>query len=306
MITRNLVLMVGPALGGLIVAWQGASLAFLFDAVTFLASAIILVARPFRYVARQSAPPLAAAAAGGGGAATLVAGAPGRARRWPGPASAHPRPLADGQDGLAGVMARPGLRFAFAFFAALTFVTAMQQPLVVVFVDEVLGSGDISLGLVVSAAGLGGILGAVLGGARLGERRRCRRDRADRGRRCLLVVFAFNRSSGWRPCSSPRSAPSARWRRSPWPPSCSTRRRMRRAGARSAGWALASARSRCVGVPRSARGRGAGGRGRPGALGCLRARRRGHRGDRAGARCRRGPELAIRRTAVRIRSIPCR
>lgn len=194
MITRNLVLMVGPALGGLIVAWQGAGLAFVVDAATFLASAVILAARPFGYVARQGGAPLASVAAAGGVDATLVVGEP-----VPPPASGEGlrararRLLSDVQVGLAGVVARPGLRFAFVFFAALTFVTAMQQPLVVVFVEQVLRSGAISLGLVVSAAGLGGILGAVLGGAKVGERRPLLAVIALTAiDGSLLVVFALN------------------------------------------------------------------------------------------------------------------
>ncbi len=149
MVTRNLVLLVGPALGGAIVAWRGCDAAFLADAATFLASAGILMAQPFaaRAAARRPAP-----------------AAPGFVPRV--------RALvAETRAGLAGVGDNPRLRFAFLFFAALTFVTAMQQPLVVVFVKDVLHGSDVALGLVVSAAGLGGILGAVLGGARAGNRR---------------------------------------------------------------------------------------------------------------------------------------
>jgi MFS family permease len=151
MVTRNLVLLVGPALGGAMVAWRGSDAAFLADAATFLASAVILVAQPFaaRQAAVMSTPP------------TPATGVAARFRVL----------LADSRAGLAGVTDNPRLRFAFLFFAALTFVTAMQQPLVVVFVKGVLHGSDVSLGLVVSAAGLGGILGAVLGGARAGNRR---------------------------------------------------------------------------------------------------------------------------------------
>lgn len=151
MVTRNLVLLVGPALGGAMVAWRGSDAAFLADAVTFLASAAILLAQPF--VARATkASPLRP---------TAAVGLAPRVRAF----------AAETREGLAGVVDNPRLRFAFLFFAALTFVTAMQQPLIVVFVKDVLQGSDMALGLVVSAAGLGGILGAVLGGVRVGNRR---------------------------------------------------------------------------------------------------------------------------------------
>jgi len=150
MVTRNLVLLVGPALGGAMVAWRGSDAAFLADAGTFLASAAILLAQPFAArPARRAERP----ATGPGFAARLRALA------------------AETRAGLAGVGDNPRLRFAFLFFAALTFVTAMQQPLIVVFVKDVLQGSDVALGLVVSAAGLGGIIGAVVGGARAGNRR---------------------------------------------------------------------------------------------------------------------------------------
>jgi Na+/melibiose symporter-like transporter len=148
MVTRNLVLLVGPALGGAMVAWRGSNAAYLADAATFVASAVILLSCRFpatvARITRASAP-----------------GAAARVRDL----------FAETRAGLDGITSNPRLRFAFIFFAALTFVTAMQQPLVVVFVKDVLQGSDVSLGLVISAAGLGGILGAVLGGARAGNRR---------------------------------------------------------------------------------------------------------------------------------------
>lgn len=147
MVTRNLVLLVGPALGGALVAWRGSDAAFLADAATFVASAAFLLAQRFPAGATR-----AAQAAAGGMAARIRS------------------LLAETRSGLDVVTANPRLRFAFLFFAALTFVTAMQQPLVVVFVKDVLHGSDMALGLVVSAAGLGGILGALLGGVRAGNR----------------------------------------------------------------------------------------------------------------------------------------
>jgi len=176
MVTRNVVLLVGPAVGGAIVAWHGTDLAFWVDAGTFLVSAAILAARPLRYL-------------DGGQTHTVAAdraGAP-RESTW--------QQL---RDGLQVLWGHPRLRFAVLFFAALTFVTAMQQPLVVLLVKTRLGGSDLELGLIVSAAGLGGIVGALAGGLLRTEREPLRAVTwlmAVDG--LLLVVFALNRQFVW-------------------------------------------------------------------------------------------------------------
>jgi hypothetical protein len=152
MLTRNVVLLVGPALGAALVAWKGTDPAFWFDAATFVASAAILVAWRGRELAHRL--PVRDSDSAG---ATLRS----RVRRL----------REDLVVGLRGVLEHPGLRLAFGFFAVLTFVTAMQQPLVVVFVKDVLAGSDVQLGLIISAAGLGGILGALGGGLVVGRRR---------------------------------------------------------------------------------------------------------------------------------------
>jgi len=53
MLTRNVVLLVGPALGAALVAWKGTDPAFWFDAATFVASAAILVAWSGRELAHR-------------------------------------------------------------------------------------------------------------------------------------------------------------------------------------------------------------------------------------------------------------
>lgn len=197
MLTRNLVLLVGPAVGGALVAWRGTDPAFWFDALTFVVSAAILALWRFDEPARGQAPGRAALAEAAAGPAAVLAA--------PGPAS----PATDGLGlrigrlwdeataGLVGVWRHEGLRLAFVFFAVLTFVTAMQQPLVVVFVKEVLAGTDVQLGLIISAAGLGGILGALAGAATISRGRPLRTialltalDGA------LLLVFAYNRTFG--------------------------------------------------------------------------------------------------------------
>ena len=178
MVTQNLVLLIGPALGGAIVALSGTATAYWVDAVSFLASAGLLGARGFIY--------LEAARARRAAAVTTTAG-----RRGAGLATAR----RDIRAAAAWLWGQPRLRFAFLFLAGMAFVTAMQQPLVVVFVKGVLGRGDMDLGLVLSAAGLGGLVGALASGL------------FSRGRSTLrnvtwlvaidglaLILFAVNRS----------------------------------------------------------------------------------------------------------------
>jgi MFS family permease len=168
MVTRNVVLLVGPAVGGAIVAWRGTDPAFWTDAATFLLSAALLAAGPLIHL------PDATVAAGSGRPRSTV---------W--------QQLRAGFDVVWGYRR---LRFAVLFFAALTFVTAMQQPLVVLLVKTRLGGSDLDLGLIVSAAGVGGIAGALAGGLLRAAQRPLRTVTwllAVDG--LLLVVFAFNR-----------------------------------------------------------------------------------------------------------------
>lgn len=160
MLTRNVVLLVGPAVGGALVAWRGTDPAFWLDAVTFIGSAVVLT------LWRQQELPMVkamAAAAGGEAISTtaLEVDGPPVATTLRGRVAGLWR---EAVVGLSGVWAHPGLRIAFGFFAVLTFVTAMQQPLVVVFVKDVLAGGDRQLGFIIASAGLGGILGALVGG----------------------------------------------------------------------------------------------------------------------------------------------
>ena len=191
MLTRNLVLLVGPALGGALVAWRGTDPAFWLDAATFLGSAAVLAL--WRHHEPLAAPLALAASAGGNAdvvAATTGEDDPTRTLR-----DRLGRLWRDVNAGLAGVREHPGLRVAFGFFAVLTFVTAMQQPLVVVFVKDVLGGGDRQLGFIIAAAGLGGIVGAVAGGVAVSRRRPLQVIAlltALDG--LLLLAFALNRS----------------------------------------------------------------------------------------------------------------
>lgn len=198
MLTRNLVLLIGPAAGGALVAWKGTAPAFWVDAVTFVASAGVLAMWRFSALEPAALHPTAVVAAAEGAGDTTA----GTATPEP-PAPSAYRTLRDRvrqlwidlAAGIEGVRRSPGLQMAFGFFAVLTFVTAMQQPLIVVFVKDVLGSGDRTLGLIISAAGLGGIVGALAGGLAVSRQRPLRAIAALTGLDgLLLVVFAFNRT----------------------------------------------------------------------------------------------------------------
>ncbi len=183
MVTQNVVLLLGPAMGGAVVALRGTNAAFWLDAASFVASAALLAGSRFAYVKSfaPGEPGMAEATAGSGSGAARSAGAAGA---W-----------SDIRRAAAWMAGQPRLRFAFFFLGAIAFVTAMQQPLVVVFVKSVLGRGDVDLGLILSAAGLGGIAGALLGGALTGVRNPLRNVTwltAIDG--LALVLFAVNRS----------------------------------------------------------------------------------------------------------------
>lgn len=186
MLTQNVVLLLGPALGGALVAWRGTSAAFWVDAASFVLSAGLLAWRRFDYLTERAAAPASSsspapspaeaaaatasspapspAAVAAAGLAVATAGAPA-ATGLAGLANGWRRAAQDIRQAAAWIASQPRLRFAFAFLATVAFVTAMQQPLVVLFVKQVLERGDMDLGLILSAAGLGGIIGAVAAGS---------------------------------------------------------------------------------------------------------------------------------------------
>ena len=171
MISQNAMLLVGMAAGGLIVHALGVAPAFLIDGATFLVSAAILAARPFRYleVARR----------------LPESEAPERpAEKW------H-----DVRQGVVWLWGRPALRFAVLFLGLVTMVTAMQPPLVYEFVTRMLGRSEGDLGLIFATAGLGGLLGAAAGVLTRGARRPLRAVGGLVALDGLLLgLFALNRS----------------------------------------------------------------------------------------------------------------
>ncbi len=170
MMSQNLILLLGMAAGGFIVQGLGAAAAFRVDGATFVASALLLLAGRF---------PAATAAATGEHVA----------------ATSRPAPWREALHGARTLWSLPALRFAVVFLALVTLVTAMQPPLVFDFVRRVLERGEREMGLIFAAAGLGGLLGAVLAGVM--------RERGHPLARvtwlvgadgALLVLFTLNRS----------------------------------------------------------------------------------------------------------------
>jgi MFS family permease len=176
MITRNLILLVGPACGGLLVAVWGTSSAFWVDSATFLASAVILLSHRLVYLPGETREaedagerePGEEPTAGVTSPADVVAPAdvttPSGVAAPAGVRSRWLEAWRDIRQGVNLIWQQRRLRFAFIFMSATVFVTAMQTPLVVFFVKQVLARGDADLGLILSASGLGGIVGAVGGG----------------------------------------------------------------------------------------------------------------------------------------------
>lgn len=167
LLSQNLILLAGMAAGGLIVHAVGPSTAFFADAATFLASAVILAARPLVVLGTPRKPP-----------------APSARDAW------H-----EVRVGLVYLWSRPRLRYAVFFLGLATLVTGMQPPLVYEFVTKVLGRHEGELGLIFATAGLGGLIGALASGLLRGAKRPLRRVGlllAVDG--TLLVLFTLNTS----------------------------------------------------------------------------------------------------------------
>jgi MFS transporter, DHA3 family, macrolide efflux protein len=135
MLTQNLVLMFGMALGGVIVESRGVNAAFFADSLTFVFSAIILIQRKFIYLEIKKTPQ--------------------KARKFWG----------DLGFGAKYLFGNPRLRFAVIFLGTVTIVTAMQPPLVFDFVKNIMMQSEKQLGFIFGAAGVGGIFGALIAGA---------------------------------------------------------------------------------------------------------------------------------------------
>jgi MFS family permease len=130
---------VGPALGGILVAVADVEVALLVTAALFLWSAVFVLT-----VGEEPRPPV-----------------PGETRGLASEAAA----------GFRTILSEPRLRLLVGLFAAQTFVDGALGVLVVVFALETLDLGAQGVGFLNSAAGVGGLAGAVLAAALVGRGR---------------------------------------------------------------------------------------------------------------------------------------
>jgi len=162
-VLMNVLLVAGPAAAGVIIGFSGTGPAFFVDAATFIIGAGLLLGL-------KSKPP--------------VVRPPATAARF----------LKELREGFGYMIHTPLMRQLIPFLALLIFIGSMQSPLVVVFVKSVLLKGDVELGWLMSALGVGGILGGLVT-AGLGSR--LNRPGVISwlfiGEGLLLVLFALNR-----------------------------------------------------------------------------------------------------------------
>jgi DHA3 family macrolide efflux protein-like MFS transporter len=143
--TQNVVAIIGPAAGGLIVGFWGTTPAFVLNSFTFLFSAfmVLLIRKP---KSRETL------------SGEVDAATPKK-----------PSYVREFTEGLRFMMTDPMMRYIIFTFAALILVTSGLNPLFVVLVKEVLGKGDLAFGYLISALGVGGIVGGFLYGL-IGQR----------------------------------------------------------------------------------------------------------------------------------------
>jgi DHA3 family macrolide efflux protein-like MFS transporter len=143
--TQNIVAIIGPAGGGLIVGFWGTTPAFIINSFTFLFSAfmVLLIRKPERRAAVS------------GETGTIASNKPSYIREF--------------AEGIRFMMGDPMMRYIIFTFSALVLVTSGLNPLFVILVKEVLGKGDLAFGYLISALGVGGIVGGFLYGL-IGQR----------------------------------------------------------------------------------------------------------------------------------------
>jgi MFS family permease len=131
--TESVGLFVGPALGGVLVATIGVEATFIVTAALFVWSALLVIGIH----------------------------EPARA-----PSAVEPEHfLRESLAGFRTIAAEPKLRLLSGLFAAQTFVDGALSVLIVVLALETMDIGASGLGLLNSASGIGGVIGAVLAAA---------------------------------------------------------------------------------------------------------------------------------------------
>jgi len=134
---ENLAWMIGPVVGGAILALQGAALAYWLNAVTFLVSAVLLSRIPARKLQSEE---------------SLSRG------HW-----------RDVRDGVGLVRSSKALLTVLVVWNVVLLGNAAVNVPEVVFAKESLGTGNVGLGILVGATGLGLTLGSFLAPVALGS-----------------------------------------------------------------------------------------------------------------------------------------
>ncbi|HEY7970450.1 MAG TPA: MFS transporter, partial [Candidatus Limnocylindrales bacterium] len=159
----NLGYIIGPALGGILVAVGGAVFAFLANAATFLVIVAVLWRLPPSSNVAHAAEPVASPVAGPD---------PGLVR------DPQPALVAVGDPESAAPIARPSPRIPLAPIGGLLLVAAVLYAfdgglgiLTVVLATDVLGAGEAATGFLTAAVGIGGVIGGIVSGGLLLRRR---------------------------------------------------------------------------------------------------------------------------------------
>ena len=149
---QNVSYIVGPAIGGVLLAIGGVETAFILNALSFVVIGVILWTLPptARTAPPEEAPPEEAAAPGGAAAATPAAA----------PAAAAATPATTPAQGLAMV---PLTGLGIIQFLG-GFLGGGLQVLTVVLAIDVLKAGEAANGYLNAAIGVGGLLGAITSG----------------------------------------------------------------------------------------------------------------------------------------------
>ena len=162
-----LAFVVGPALGGVLLALNDLALAFLLNGVSFFVIAGVLWTLPRQKARSVAAPAPDVAAAPAATAAVDPAQVPAVTGLPVDAATPAPEPAgvtsAPPRAGFRRLPRRP-LAGIFAIDAANAFVSQALFTLLVILVAEVYRSGDASVGFLNAGIGVGGVIGAVVTG----------------------------------------------------------------------------------------------------------------------------------------------
>jgi len=144
--TQNVVAIIGPAAGGLIVGFWGTTPAFIINGISFLFSAVMIyfIRKPEKKVANEE---------------LLTTSSKSTISLY----------YEEFKEGLKFMMKDEMMRYVIFVFSFLILVTSGLNPLFIVLTKKVLGVGEMEFGYLISALGVGGILGGFVYGL-LGQR----------------------------------------------------------------------------------------------------------------------------------------